>query len=126
MEVGVKSIKSLIEDVPIREILNTAEIISGIVTIPGLPLIIKALRILLVAQPAVSGIAGLFVQQPTSNEEKLKSDSETFDLMWKMATADNVITDEEMQFLQPYALAAGIPHDKFGEMVTKFNRNQNN
>ena len=104
---------------PIEEILTAAELITQVAPIPYMPLVIKALKMMLLAQPVAVGIAGRFV--PKDESEDVDSKRKMFDAMWNTVLADNVITDEEQKFLRPHALAAGISEEEFERMVTTMN-----
>ena len=107
-------ISKFFKDLPLDDILSTAEAVSLVVPIPGSTIIIKTLRILMAAQPAATKIAGMVDNKSLSDADKKRA---IFDRMWKIAMEDDIITDEEKNFLRPYAKDAGISDAEFELMV---------
>lgn len=121
---NAKIIQSIINSMPLEEIINTAEAIAPLIPAVGSVLyaIIKILKVLLAIKPAAVRTTDIITQK---TEEDIKAKRETFNRMWNIAITDGVITDDEKNFLRPHALAAGILEDEFELMViNKININQ--
>ena len=117
----LKRVKNLLENFPLKDILETAEVIALMIPAIGnvLAIIIKILKILLSLQPTA-------VKSITAVEAKMEGDErsrvETFNRLWTIAISDGCITDEEKEFLCPYATAASISNEEFELMIiTKTN-----
>lgn len=121
---NAKIIQSIINSMPLEEIINTAEAIAPLIPAVGSVLyaIIKILKVLLAIKPAAVRTTDIITQK---TEEDIKAKRETFNRMWNIAITDGVITDDEKKYLRPHALAAGILDDEFELMViNKININQ--
>ena len=114
---NVQSITSMVRDLPLREILDSAEAVAAFVPFPGSTIIIKVLKILLLAQPGLTATAGLVGKQAQSSDDAKRA---TFDKMWQIAISDGIITEEEKKFLQPYAREAGISDAEFQLMIINY------
>ena len=112
----LKRVKNLLENFPLKDILETAEVIALMIPAIGnvLAIIIKILKILLSLQPTA-------VKSITAVEAKMEGDErsrvETFNRLWTIAISDGCITDEEKEFLRPYATAASISNEEFDLMI---------
>ena len=111
---NIQSITDLVRDIPLQDILNSAEAVAAFVPFPGSTIIIKVLKILLLAQPGLTATAGLVGKQAQSSDNEKRA---TFDKMWQIAISDGIITEEEKKFLQPYAREAGISDAEFQLMI---------
>ena len=113
---NAKKVQAIIENVPLQEIIDTAETIAPLIPAigPVLYVIIKILKVLLSIKPAASKAVGVIAQQ-ADNDIAVKR--EKFNRMWEIALSDNVITTEEKDFLRPYAIDAGISDAEFELMV---------
>lgn len=113
---NAKKVQKIIDNLPLQEIINTAEAIAPVIPAigPVLYVIIRILKVLLAIKPAASKVAGTVAQQ---GEDDICSKRESFDRMWEIAMSDGNITTEEKEFLRPRAIAAGISEDEFELMV---------
>ena len=107
------NIKSLISDFPLKDILESAEAVAPMVPVAGnvLFLIIKVIKLLIPFQKSAANTFGVI--SDNINESK----QETFKRMWTIALSDGVITNEEKDFLRPFAKDAGISDAEFELMV---------
>ena len=110
------SVKSWIDDFPLDEIITTAENVAPLIPVAGnvLFVIAKIAKWLIALRPAASGVAG-FVSD--SIDKSTNDKRAVFDRMWAIAMDDDVITQEEKEFLRPHAQAAGISNEEFELMV---------
>ena len=117
---SARKVQSIIESVPVEDIINTAEAIAPLIPAigPALAIIVKILRVILAVQPAASKAAGAVAQQ---GENDIQAKRNTFDRMWEIAMSDDTMTQEEKDFLRPYALAAGISETEFELMILNKN-----
>ena len=53
----LQKVNALIKGVPLKEIIETAETVVSIIPIPGLKIVIKILKVLLIATPTASSDA---------------------------------------------------------------------
>ncbi len=113
---NVLKLQSIIDNIPLQEILNTAEAVLPFIPIAGpvISVIIKILKVLLAIKPAASKTVGAIAQQSKNDDV---SKRETFNKMWEIAMSDGEITAEEKEFLRPRAIAAGIPEEEFELMI---------
>lgn len=121
---NAKVIQSIIDSMPLEEIINTAEAIAPLIPAIGsvLYVIIRILKVLLAIKPTAAKATKIIAER---SEDDLKAKRETFNRMWNIAMTDGAITEEEKEFLRPHALAAGILDDEFELMViNKININQ--
>ena len=123
----IKRVKSLVENFPLKDILETAEVVATLIPAIGgiLVIIIKILKILLSLQlVAVGSMNAVEENAKKSAHSKL----ENFNRLWTIAVSDGIITSEEKEFLRSYALAANIPNEEFELMVMNktnpYNNNQ--
>ena len=114
----LQKVNALVESIPLREIIDTAEQIASIVEIPCLPIVIKVLKLLLIAKPTASSVLASSAQTAKQREDASK---EAFDRMWNIACTDNYITEEEATILWPAAQKAGIEEGEFKLMILSVN-----
>jgi len=116
----IKSIKGIVDGLPLQDILETAEIVACVLPVPYLPAIIKALKVVVKLSPAASkslDVAAKISKSVETNFGKEDEAKNQFARLVDMACADGEITDEEKEFLRPRAIAAGISNDEFELMV---------
>ena len=113
---SIRKVQSFVNDLPLEDILNSAEVLAGVLPIPYLPTIIKVLRVLVGLRPAASGIMGLSADIADRHSENYQA-RENFKNLFDIALSDGEITPDEKEFLRPRALAAGISDDEFELMV---------
>lgn len=112
----LNNIQNAVKNAPLASILEAAEGVACVVGIPGLPIIIKILKMLIKLQPAANGVMDAAVQTKNvkQNEEKMSRQEarEILEEMIDIATEDGVITPDEEAFLRKKAVAAGVdPED---------------
>ena len=88
----LQKVNALIKGVPLKEIIETAETVVSIIPIPGLKIVIKILKVLLIATPTASSVLTKSAQTVKQREDANK---EAFDRMWSIACTDNHITEDE-------------------------------
>ena len=116
-------IQNMVQTLPLESILETAELVSTL--IPGMPIVIKVLRILIIGRPVVSNVlsAGVQMLDPQSagmnqsaafgnaDETAETEDSEIramLDEMINIAAEDGELSPEEEQYLLDIARDAGM------------------
>lgn len=109
-------IQHTVKNAPLASILEAAEGVAAVVGIPGLPIVIKILKMLVKLQPAANGVMNAAVQTAAmkkSQEEIARSEArEILEQMIDIAIEDGVITSDEEAFLKKKAIAAGVdPED---------------
>lgn len=117
-------IDEILNDAPLEEIFETAEIIASAFPIPGLPIIVKILGYCVKLRPAAS--AGLKLanniaansgegasQNEDSPQNEIAEKNEILEQMIDIACEDGVIDDEEEKFLRAQAVEAGLNPDNF-------------
>lgn len=116
----IKSIKGVVDGLPLQDILETAVIVASVLPIPYLPAIIRVLSIIVQLSPAASKSLDAAAKISKSVETNFGKEDEAknqFARLVDMACTDGEITDEEKEFLRPRAIAAGISNDEFELMV---------
>lgn len=114
------TIKGIVDDLPLQEILEAAEIVVCVLPIPYLPAIIKVLKVAVKLSPAASkslDAAAKISKSVETNISKMDETRNQFNGLMDMACSDGVITDAEKEFLRPRAIAAGISNDEFELMI---------
>ena len=114
----LQKVNALIKGVPLKEIIETAETVVSIIPIPGLKIVIKILKVLLIATPTASSVLTKSAQTVKQREDANK---EAFDRMWSIACTDNHITEDEETILWQAAEKAGIAEGEFKLMVLSIN-----
>lgn len=114
----LQKVNALIKGVPLKEIIETAETVASIIPIPGLKIVIKILKVLLIATPTASSVLTKSAQTVKQREDANK---EAFDRMWSIACTDNHITEDEETILWQAAEKAGIEEGEFKLMVLSIN-----
>ena len=118
----VRKFQTMINSLPLEQILGTAETVAKFIPAPASVVIlslIKILMVLIAVKSAASGIEGHVANQ---SENEANQKRETFERMWEIAQSDGEITAEEKEFIRPYALDAGISDAEFELMVMKQNK----
>ena len=119
----ILKIQNVVQSLPLESILSTAELVSTL--IPGMPIVIKVLRVLIKWRPMASGLLGTGAQmlgpqsadmnQPddlgNADEMAEAEDSEIramLDEMIAIAAEDGELSPEEEQYLLDVARDAGM------------------
>ena len=119
----IKEVQSIVNDLPLEDILNGAETLANVLPIPYLPQIIKVLRILVALRPTANTAMNTAIKIQ-DKKSGLTQKRETFNNLFEIAMSDGEITPEEMEFLRPRAVAAGFSEDEFELMIMNKNINQ--
>lgn len=125
----VKSSLDVFNDIDLDEVLSLAEIIASFAPIPGLPLVMKMLRVISKTQKvtkAISPVAFNIYDNVSGSVANHFGDTgsgspkkEVFAQMMDIALADGVVTADEKAFLLPRALEAGYTEAQLDMMISK-------
>ena len=116
-KVHVKKVQDLMNNMPLEEILDIATTVVLVFPIPGLPLIIKVIKLMVKAKPVANGLISALSGTKRSAEAK-----QTFQDLLEIALEDGVISSSEEEFLRPRAYAAGYSSEEFEEVISKYKR----
>lgn len=115
-ETKLKQIQGIIEEFPLAEVLEVAEVVAGFIPIPGLPNIIKVLKILCKIQPSAGklvGAAGNAMNKGSQEQVEREKALQNLDVLVEIAVEDGEITEEEKKFLLTKARELGLNEDDF-------------
>lgn len=109
----INQVKSIVATAPVVEILEIAEVLVTILPIPGLPLVIKILRIASKLQDPTTKALGVSSQivENVNDAQYKKQQDDVIEQMIEIACEDGVIDGEEEKFLRNKATQIGMDPD---------------
>lgn len=119
----IKKLNDFVDQFPLEDILETAEMVALVLPIPYMPTIIKTLKMMVKYKPLTQKTLGVARAITNPKEAKKEDACATFNRLWDIAMEDGIITEDEKAFLRVSAKDAGIPNDVFEKMVASKSNN---